>query len=213
VKISKSGLGEVKLSVDQTDRILELAESNARDHLLLGLELKRGLRIGAIVGSPPKTTSWTLQRDGPRGKKGDRVSKTYSQPGLRREDVSEDGLMLHLKGGATRLIYPGAELLRETLEYAKTVSPGDRLIQISEWHATRIMIKYAKLAGVPMAERLHNHRARHHFGTQWARKTGRDSWKVKSLLGHASPGTTAIYVDDLTVEEEKELLDSAERQT
>src|SRR5207245_1299024 len=136
----RDGRGETRLSDVHKNRILELAEPAPRDHLLLGLQLERGWRIGSIVGCR-NTVTYTRKRT-------------------------------------------GEKWLRLAQELASKVHKGERIIPLTEQHGTNLLRKYARLAGVPNWDRLHNHRQRAYFGTYWARKTGRDYWKVQSLMGH-----------------------------
>src|SRR6266571_2673614 len=118
-------------------------------------------------------------------------------------------LMMHFKGGKTEPDYPGKKWLKLAQTLASKARKGERIIPITEQHSTNILRKYAKLAGVPNWDRLHNHRQRAYFGTFWARKTGRDYWKVQSLMGHKDLRATAVYVEELSLEEKKQLLDGS----
>jgi integrase len=97
--------------------------------------------------------------------------------------------------------------LRLAQKLASRVQEGERIIALSEQHSTNIVRKYARLAGVPNWDRLHNHRQRAYFGTFWARRTGRDPWKVQSLMGHKDLRATAVCVEELSLEEKKQFLD------
>jgi len=182
--------------------MIELAQAVPRDHLLLGLQLERGWRIGSIVGCHNKVT-YTRKRTG------ERVVCIVDLPGIRKEDVGEETIMIHFKGGRTEPDYPGRKWLRIAQKLASKAQMGERIISLSEQHGTNILRKYARLAGVPDLDRLHNHRQRAYFGTFWARKTGRDPWKVQSLMGHKDLRATAVYVEELSLEEKKQLLDES----
>jgi integrase len=179
-----------------------LAQTVPRDHLLLGLQLERGWRIGSIVGCHNKVT-YTRKRTG------EKVVCLVDLPGIRKEDVGEETIMIHFKGGKTEPDYPGKKWLSLAQSLASEVEKGERIISLSEQHGTNILRKYARLAGVPNWDRLHNHRQRAYFGTFWARKTGRDPWKVQSLMGHKDLRATAVYVEELSLEEKKQLLDES----
>jgi len=182
--------------------MIELARAVPRDHLLLGLQLERGWRIGSIVGCHNKVT-YTRKRTG------ERIVCIVDLPGIRKEDVGEETIMIHFKGGKTEPDYPGKKWLRLAQKLASKTQKGERIISLSEQHGTNILRKYARLAGVPDWDRLHNHRQRAYFGTFWARKTGRDPWKVQSLMGHKDLRATAVYVEELSLEEKKQLLDES----
>ncbi len=202
MRISRDGRGETRLTNSQKNRILELTETEPRDHLLLGLQLERGWRIGSIVGCHNKVT-YTRKRTA------EKAVCIVNLPGIRKEDVGPETIMIHFKGGKTEPDYPGEKWLRLAQKLASKVGKGDRIIPLTEQHSTNILRKYAKLAGVPNWDRLHNHRQRAYFGTYWARKTGRDYWKVQSLMGHKDLRATAVYVEELSLEEKKQLLDGS----
>jgi len=130
-------------------------------------------------------------------------------PGIRKEDVGRETIMIRFKGGKTEPDYPGKKWLILAQKLASRVQRGERIIPLSGQHGTNILRKYARLAGVPNWDRLHNHRQRAYFGTFWARKTGRDPWKVQCLMGHKDLRATAAYVEELSLEEKKQLLDES----
>src|SRR5436309_448405 len=202
MRVSRDGRGEIWLTDVQKKRILGLARRVPRDELFLGLQLERGWRIGSIVGCRNKVT-YTRKRTG------ERVVSIVDLPGIRKEDVGEETIMNHFKGGKTVPDYPGRKWLRLAQKLASKAQMGERIISLSEQHGTNILRKYARLAGVPDWDRLHNHRQRAYFGTFWARKTGRDPWKVQSLMGHKDLRATAVYVEELSLEEKKQLLDES----
>ena len=202
MRISRDGRGETRLSDAQKNRILELTQPVQRDHLLLGLQLERGWRIGSIVGCQNRVR-YTRKRTG------EQAVCIVNLPGIRKEDVGQETIMIHFKGGKIEPDYPGEKWLRLAQQLASKTHKGERIIPLSEQHSTNILRKYARLAGVPNWDRLHNHRQRAYFGTYWARKTGRDYWKVQSLMGHKDLRATAVYVEELSLEEKKQLLDEA----
>ena len=202
MRISRDGRGETRLTDSQKNRILELAQLVPRDLLLLGLQLERGWRIGSIVGCHNNVT-YTRKRTG------EKVVCVVDLPGIRKEDVGQETIVIRFKGGKIEPDYPGEKWLRLAQKLASKVQKGERIIPLSEQHGTNILRKYARLAGVPDWDRLHNHRQRAYFGTFWARKTGRDPWKVQSLMGHKDLRATAVYVEELSLEEKKQLLDEA----
>src|SRR5438046_493870 len=90
----RDGRGETRLSDVHKNRILELAEPAPRDHLLLGLQLERGWRIGSIVGCHNKVT-YTRRRTG------EKAICIVNLPGIKKEDVGHETIMIHFKGGKT----------------------------------------------------------------------------------------------------------------
>src|SRR5213594_4490576 len=140
MRVSRDGRGEIWLTEAQKNRILGLAGMVPRDELLLGLQLERGWRIGSIVGCRNKVT-YTRKKDGKR------VVCIVDLPGIRKEDVGEETIMIHFKGGKTEPDYPGRKWLRIAQKLASKAQMGERIISLSEQHGTNILRKYARLAG------------------------------------------------------------------
>src|SRR5256884_6174524 len=92
MRVSRDGRGETRLTDAQKNGILELAMTVPRDYLLLGLQLERGWRIGSIVGCHNKVT-YTRKRTGKR------VVCIVDLPGIRKEDVGPETIMIRFKGG------------------------------------------------------------------------------------------------------------------
>src|SRR5438132_12462442 len=157
MRVSRDGRGETRLTDIQKNRIIELARTVPRDHLLLGLELRRGWRIGSIVGCHNKVIY-------ARKRTGEKVVYVVDLPGIRKEDVGEETIMIHFKGGKTEPDYPGKKWLRLAQKLASKVQKGERIISLTEQHGTNIRRKYARLAGVRDCDRFNNHRQRPHFG-------------------------------------------------
>ncbi len=89
--ISRDGRGETRLTDTQKNRILELAQTVPRDQLLLGLQLERGWRIGSIVGCHNRV-NYTRKRTG------ENFVCVVDLPGIRKEDVGQETIMVHFKG-------------------------------------------------------------------------------------------------------------------
>lgn len=209
MRISRDGRGEIRLTDIHVSRMEEEARKQSdRDFLLIHLLARRGWRIGAIVGIRKKL-KYSRWADNDKKTK-ERVEYLVNLPGIKPEDVFDDCVRVHLKGGYTRLDYLPQSTAEALKRYASTIPQGQRIFPMTERTANYTLVKYARLAGVPDADRIHSHRFRHYFATRWARRTGGDKFKVKSLLGHRSDDTVRVYVEDLTPEEEKELLNSAQ---
>src|SRR5438105_12294372 len=159
----REGRDEALLSDAHKNRILERAENSPRDQLLLGLQLERGWRIGSIVGCHNEVT-YTRKRSG------EKAVCFVNLPGIRKEDVGHETIMIHFKGGKTEPDYPGEKWLRLAQELASKVRKGERIIPLTEQHGTNILRKYAKLAGVPNWDRLHNQHQRSYLVTVLAMK-------------------------------------------
>src|SRR5689334_25012534 len=125
MRVSRDGRGETWLTDAQKNRILGLARMVPRDELLLGLQLERGWRIGSIVGCHNKVT-YTRKRTG------EKVVCVVDLPGIRKEDVGKETIMIHFKGGKTEPDYPGKKWLRLAQELASKVQTGERIIPLSE---------------------------------------------------------------------------------
>jgi integrase len=133
------------------------------------------------------------------GRRGLRISETLQ---VTRERLQNGGVLVMVKGGEMMLKILPPTLYQEMLDYSKPLPKMEQLIPVGRRQAYNLCQKYAKLAGIEQWQRAHPHRWRHYFGTFYARKTGRDPWKVKSLMGHKDLRATAIYVDNLSPEEE-----------
>src|SRR5437667_7736232 len=132
MRVSRDGRGETRLTDAQKNGILELAMTVPRDYLLLGLQLERGWRIGSIVGCHNKV-SYTRKRTG------EKAICIVNLPGIRKEDVGHETIMIHFKGGKTEPDYPGEKWLRLAQELASKVDKGERIISITEQHGTNIL--------------------------------------------------------------------------
>src|SRR6266566_804381 len=113
LRISRDGRGETRLSDAHKTRILELAEIVPRDHLLLGLQLERGWRIGSIVGCHNRVT-YTRKR------MGEKAVCIVNLPGIRKEDVGHETIMIHFKGGKTEPDYPGRKWHKHSKKVCET---------------------------------------------------------------------------------------------
>jgi len=99
-EISRDGRGETWLTNAQKNRILWLARMVPRDELLLGLQLERGWRIGSIVGCHNRV-AYTRKRTG------EKVVCVVDLPGIGKEDVGPETIVVRFKGGRTEADYPG----------------------------------------------------------------------------------------------------------
>lgn len=195
----KDGAPEPALSPDQVDRIIGLAkEAGPREYFLFSFLGVRGWRIGTIVGHH-KVHRYMTRR-------GEARTVTVDLPGIRKEDVQEDSIVIHAKGGLVRKDRVPEALLREAQEYARTLQPDQRLVELEEYQALKLCKEYAARGGLENPEYYYPHLFRHAFGSYWARKTGRDPWKVRDLMGHKTLQATNRYVSTLSLEEQKELL-------
>src|SRR5436853_7014187 len=131
LRISRDGRGETRLSDAHKNRILELAENSPRDQLLLGLQLERGWRIGSIVGCHNEVT-YTRKRSG------EKAVCFVNLPGIRKEDVGHETIMIHFKGGKTEPDYPGEKWLSLAQEPASKVRKGQRTIPLTEQQGIKL---------------------------------------------------------------------------
>lgn len=141
------------------------------------------------------------------GRRGLRVSETLL---VTPETLQNGGVNIRVKGGEVTLKMLPPSLYAELLTYSKGFNPKQQLIPIQRRQAYNLCQDYAQRAGIRNWERAHPHRWRHFFGTFYAKKTGRDPWKLRSLMGHKDLRATAVYVENLSPEEElAELEDTA----
>ncbi len=134
------------------------------------------------------------------GRRGLRISESLQ---VTRERLQNNGVLVRVKGGRTVLKVLPSYLYKELVDYSEPLPKIEQIVPIGRRQGYNICLKYAKMAGVENWKRAHPHRWRAYFGTHHARRTGRDPWKVKSLMGHKDLRSTAIYVDDLSPEEEQ----------
>src|SRR5260370_42602282 len=84
-----------------------------------------------------------------RKRTGEKAVCMVNLPGIRKEDVGPETIMIHFKGGKTEPDYPGEKWLRLAQKLASRATEGERIIPLTEQHSTNILRKYAKLAAVP----------------------------------------------------------------
>lgn len=174
--ISKDGVGEITPKLEQLEKIEAIAKSNSLRDYFLIALMSR---------------------------RGLRVSEALQS---NKERLQEGGLLLTVKGGVQVLKILPSHLYQEMVEYSKDFPKHELIIPIGRRQAYNLSIKYAKLAGIENWQRIHPHRFRHYFGTFHARRTGRDPWKVSSLMGHKDLRATKVYVEELSPEEQAEEL-------
>ena len=213
MKVSRDGVPEIRLSVADCDSMEAIAlEANDQlGYLLIGLMGRRGWRISTLTGYEKDVKYARVvnveRPDGSIVKKREVVKKHYSLPGIRRDDVGEDRVAVHAKGGVVKWEFVPEPYMTALKEKALRTHFGERVFPISEDQANDILVNYARAAKLPHPERIHAHRLRHHFGTHKARELKGDSWKLTSLMDQKDPRATKVYVEDLTPEEEKSLLE------
>ncbi|MBO0888362.1 site-specific integrase [Candidatus Bathyarchaeota archaeon] len=166
--------------------MLDLAEHESeRDYLLL-LLMRYGLRCGEIVG-------W-------RG-----------LPGIRIEDIREDGIWVKGKGYARgivqdRLVVLPQNAIRRLRRYLTQTlvthfenAQEDKVFPISAVRAEQIVKRYAKNAGIDDWERVSPHRLRAFFATD-AKDRGLDAFTIRDLMRHKNITTTNLYVGQSSTE-------------
>lgn len=217
MKVSREGVPELRLTSSQIQAMENkaLEAKDLRGYVLIALCAERGWRVAGVTGYKKKARyirrRKVLQPDGSIRELEEKVEKTYSLPGLRREDVGEDQVAIHLKGDKVQPIkakwhYVSEPLMSRVKELAAMTAFGERLVPWTEDQANDVLVDYARAAGVPQADRIHMHRLRHYFGTHQSRKHKGDIRTVKHLMDHKDARATMIYAGELTPEEEKEAL-------
>lgn len=209
MRISKEGLGEIRLRDDEVERIAALSRRNPQHHFFFELMMRRGLRVSAITGDRARPVKYSKQTkvkrpDGTVQLVEETITKTYpANPGIRKEDVTSEGVSVVWKGGEKNLRYLPSDLARELFAYASKLHKGQKIVGFTRQRGYQLCQDYAREAGISDWKRVHPHRFRHYFGTFHARRTGRDPWKVSSLMGHKDLRATRVYVEELSPEEEK----------
>jgi integrase len=209
MRISKEGLGEVRLRDDEIAKIVELSRKNSQHYFFFELMMRRGFRISAITGDRVRMVKYAKQikvkrPDGTIQLVQEEITKTYPPShGIRKEDVTSEGVSVIWKGGEKNFRYLPSDLARELFAYASKLRKGQKVVGFTRQRGYQLCQEYAKQAGIRDWKRVHPHRFRHYFGTFHARRTGRDPWKVSSLMGHKDLRATRVYVEDLSPEEEK----------
>jgi integrase len=105
-----------------------------------------------------------------------------------REHVTDAGLIVHGKGGRTRVVPLTAELRRELLALPPGWTFPARLDPGGHIHPATVGRVLAEVLGGQGTA----HQLRHRFATRAYRGT-KDIRAVQTLLGHADPATTAVY--------------------
>jgi len=100
MRVSRDGQGK---TYAQKNHILKLARKVPRYKLLLGLQLERDWHVSSIVGCHNTMTYWRKRRAG-------KMVCIVDLPGIRKEDVGPETIMVHFKGGKN-----GARLSREEM--------------------------------------------------------------------------------------------------
>ena len=209
MRISKEGLGEIRLRDYEIAKIETLSRDNLEHYFFFELMIRRGLRVSAITGDRARTVKYNKQvkvkrPDGTIQLAQETITKTYpAGMGIRKEDVTPEGVSVVWKGGERNFRYLPTDLAGELFAYASRLRKGQRVVRFTRQRGYQLSQEYARRAGIQDWRRVHPHRFRHYFGTFHARRTGRDPWKVSSLMGHKDLRATRVYVEELSPEEEK----------
>jgi len=134
------------LSIDEVKRIIRVAgEKNRRDALALKLVAFHGFKLHDVVGSPSRRTE---------NKKW--IPMEPNHPGMRIEDLSEDGIFLRRKGeeGEKRPLSP--ELVRELRECIGKRTEG-KIFNITGDRVNQITKEYAKEARLSDWKKIRPH--------------------------------------------------------
>jgi integrase/recombinase XerD len=125
--------------------------------------------------------------------------------GMRPEDIDKERMMLripHGKGNKPREVPLSRKLLDQLRTYYRSVQhrngwmfpsrqvkrPGEPITDKTVWHACRVS---ARRAGI--TKPIHPHTLRHSFATHLF-DNGADLPVVQTLLGHADPRQTMVYL-------------------
>lgn len=209
VRISKEGLGEIRLRDNDVAKIEALSQNNPEHYFFFELMFRRGFRVSAITGDRARLVRYAKQvkvkrPDGITQLVEETITKTYAASrGIRKEDVTPEGVSVVWKGGERNFRYLPKDLAKDLYAYASTLRRNQKVVGFTRQRGYQLCQEYAMRAGISDWKRVHPHRFRHYFGTFHARRTGRDPWKVSSLMGHKDLRATRVYVEELSPEEEK----------
>ncbi len=171
---------KVWLTSSQVNTMLNLSRRRSERDFLLLLLMRYGLRCGEIVG-------W-------RG-----------LPGIRIEDIRQDGIWVKGKGYARgivqdRLVVLPVEVIKRIRYHVARTLIGrlddkqeDKVFPISAVRAEQIVKRYAREAGIDDWERVGPHRLRAFFATD-AKDKGLDAFTIRDLMRHKNITTTNLYV-------------------
>ena len=126
-----------------------------------------------------------LELMGDAGLRRAEVSKVHSRDLM--EDLSGWSLIVHGKGGKTRIVPLSDSLASHIRDADGFLFPGNDDGHLSPWWV-------GKLVSRALPDGWTGHKLRHMFATDAHRASGGDVFVVQQLLGHASPATTARYV-------------------
>lgn len=148
--------------------VLEAAthsRNGLRDHLMVDLLLRTGLRESELLGLTPESL---------------------------QEDQSALFLKVIGKGAKERRIpIVSRDLVRSVRKYAKDISDGGRLFDMTARNVRKLVAAIGKRAG--LHKPLHPHALRHTAATLYLRK-GVNLESVRRILGHESLATTQLYL-------------------
>jgi len=199
---------EVDLSEAWVKKILIFAKARStRDYLLFRLYATKGFRRGEIVGSEARHWDKETRKWSP-------VEATL--PGLRIEDLRDDGIFVQGKGWKKEKNPNPPEFVRLSKEFVQELRKfiGSRKTgRIFEMHWTRpnqLCHQYAKWAGHPDWMLVHPHRFRHFGATTTFIIEGKDLRAANSFLRHKSMASTFTYISKQTPEERAKTSDKME---
>lgn len=178
-------------SPEWTQKILEAAEQESeRDFLMLATMAEGGLRRSEVVGTDDKRAK---ARNGP--------------PGIRVQDIRDNGILIHGKLGKEVVQPINPQLIARVRAYIgqNRRKPDEKVFIYSTDGLLKLCRKYGKRVGYPDWAKLHPHSLRHFYGTFIARKVGRDPFKVRDMMRHTDLKTTNTYVDELQPDEKDEI--------
>jgi len=200
---------EVDLTDEWINRIVGKAkEHNPRDYLLFRLYATKGFRRGEIVGSEARRWDKTLRKW---------FHAEPNLPGLRIEDLREDGIWVQGKGwkkaenpNPPEFVRLSKELVQLIRDYIGKRKSG-KIIEMDPSRVNQLYHQYAKEAGHPDWARIHPHRTRHWGGTKAFGLEGKDDLRAaNTFLRHKSMASTFRYISKQTPEERAKTSDKME---
>jgi type 1 fimbriae regulatory protein FimB len=178
------------LSPEQVQKALKVASTNKRNHAMILVAFKHGLRASEVVNLKMSDVNWKTNKITVKRLKG---SMTNEQ-----EMYNEVGNPLMSELRVLKAWKEERETKGQSSDYLFLSQKGGAMSRVQFY---RVFEAVAKEAGIP--EYLQHPRAlKHGLGLAMV-KQGRQIMEVKQALGHVSLQSTAIYasVDDSMADE------------
>ena len=220
---------EIDLYPEHVKAFLSTVEKfSERDYLIFRLLAEQGFSIGEVVGGDPRRREsycptclkaakivkkrgiidhvecetcqkrWENKEDVPARW----THKDPSVSGLLIEDLKDDGIWVHGKGGTNKLQPLDPSTVARLRAFIGTRKKG-KIFDLTTGRCRQLMKRYAKLAGIQDFQLIHPHRLRHFLGSELKERF--DVKVAQDVLRHKTPVTTLnSYVRQTAPEKRRE---------